>query len=223
MGGSGSLLIKEAIKCIIKLIARGGRIDMGEAAVNCRLNVKFLESVVKALEDRGLLKAEGGIVETEDFWELLFWTLDTYNIDLEDMLGDLDWRFFEKLVDAVFERMGYKVLRNYRFKHGKRVFEIDILAWREGEMLVIECKRWRRAGISRVRKASKYNFEKAEKLASIASDNLRFKGEVYSVVLTLRDEPVRFLEGSAVVPIFRLRDFLLEFSTYKSFLNPIIT
>jgi restriction system protein len=64
-------------------------------------------------------------------------------------LARLDWREFEQLVAAHFERLGFAV----QFTPGGADGGVDVVARKGSEMLLIQCKQWRatRIGVSVVR------------------------------------------------------------------------
>lgn len=200
-----------------------GAVSLEEASERCRLNLKILRGAVGELEKTGFIVLEGGSVKVEKLWDLLFLVFDIYDFDPEELLEGLDWRFFEEFAYRVLERLGYKVLRNYRFKLGKHRFEVDVIAWRDNIMLAVECKYWRRIGVSKLKLIARKNIEKSEELAKIVERELGFRGEIYPVVLTLKSEPIRVFEGCGIVPVFKLRDFLVEFHNYVNLLNPMPT
>ena len=60
---------------------------------------------------------------------------------IEDVIKDTDWRGFEDICSKILEENGWKFRKNYRFKTERR-YEIDILAEKGGNVLLIDCKQW---------------------------------------------------------------------------------
>ena len=62
-------------------------------------------------------------------------------MSIEEAIGETDWRGFEDICSKILEENGWKTRKNYRFKTERR-YEIDILAERNGDVLLIDCKQW---------------------------------------------------------------------------------
>ena len=65
------------------------------------------------------------------------------------VVGDLDWREFERLVGAWFERRGFRVSETASGADGG----VDLYATRDGERVLVQCKHWRarKVGVEPVR------------------------------------------------------------------------
>ncbi len=73
--------------------------------------------------------------------EAALWALEL-GVDPEKVARLLDWREFEQAAAEAFKRAGYEVVRDLRFKTRGRRYQIDLLAYRRGIILLIDCKHW---------------------------------------------------------------------------------
>lgn len=125
------------------------------------------------------------------------------NVDLEEASERIGWKGFERLVLEMLRANGYEAELHHRV--GRK--EIDVLAYNERNVIVVECKRWNAAYPSALRAPAQRT---AEKLRLVLSeDRLRGKAGA-AVIVTMREVGARELEGVFVVPIHRLAGFIRE-------------
>ena len=193
-----------------------GEAEVSEVSRAYKLPLNVVLHVVGLMVEEGLVRESGGIVyPVREPLDVAFWVVRRYSVDLEFMLEDVDWQVFEGFTVRAFREAGFNVKSRCRFAIDNRRFEIDVLAWRDDIMLAIDCKHWK--GKSRgwhIRRAALENLKRAMRLSKVASVKLGFEGKIYPVIVTLKDTPIRFHEGVAVVPIFRLRDFIGSLPLY---------
>ena len=193
-----------------------GEVEIGEVAKACRLPLSVVLSIVGLMVEEGLVRERGGrVYPAREPLDLAFWVVRRYSVDLEFMLENVDWRVFEGFTVRAFREAGFNVRSRCRFTVDNNRFEIDVLAWKDSIMLVIDCKHWRGKGRGwHIRRAALENLKRAMRLSKVASVKFGFEGKIYPVIVTLKDTPIRLHEGVAVVSIFRLRDFIGSLPLY---------
>ncbi len=141
---------------------------------------------------------------------------------LEEILEKIDWKEFEGMVSEIFERNGFTVNRNVRFKTRKR-YEIDLVAVR-GVVLCVDCKEWgrgryKKAGLKHAAGKQEERTKKMKRFLKgnpIAQDKLKItpKDEFYTLIVTLLEEEL-IKEGNAlIIPVWKLNSFLAELENY---------
>ncbi len=66
-------------------------------------------------------------------------------VSAEELSISLTWSLFEELAACLFEHAGLNVIRGTRVKIGKHKAQIDLLAFTQNSLYLVECKRWRRS------------------------------------------------------------------------------
>ena len=133
---------------------------------------------------------------------------------IEEFLEKNDWKYFEDFIKTIFETHNFKVKKHVRFK-GKKKREIDILAWNDFFVFIIECKRWKK------HRYKVYQLKKAcEKLENIKEEfenctlssfsELAKKRKIIPLIITLFEEDISFYQNVCVVPIYKLNYFILN-------------
>ena len=199
-----------------------------EAAVNAEWvaeHARVSKSLVKGFLDR--LVEEGATIPTSDGryvvsgYAKVFLALRAIELgsDPEKISQSLGWKEFEKLVAGAFELFGYETRTHVRFKALGRYWEVDVLALGNDAVVSVDCKLLKRASPWYViAKAAKAHRERTEALAHAETKWVKeaaSKGFVIPVVIPLREPRYLFYEGVYVVPIHRLRDFILHIPTLR--------
>ena len=133
-------------------------------------------------------------------------------IPIEDLLQRYDWQYFEQIVADILEEYGFNVEANSRFKLDRKL-EIDVIGKRSHEILLIDCKRWgMRQGKTTLLKCA----AKEQKNRALAYKQFNeSKEDIFPIIITLLQENISEKENVPIVPIFKLNDFLSNFSRYK--------
>ena len=152
--------------------------------------------------------------------------------DVEYVSNMLSWQEFESIAAIALERNGYKVVKNVRFKHVARKWEIDIVGCSKPLVICIDCKHWRRGTApSSVRRITEAQVERTRALAdalpklslSLACTKWE-KAMFIPVILTLIPARFKFYDKVPIVPVLQLQDFLSQLPAYtdslKYFLKP---
>lgn len=142
---------------------------------------------------------------------------------IENIIKDINWKEFEKLISEVLEKHDFKIKQNFRFKT-KRRYEIDILAIRNGQILVIDCKYWNsgRYKKSSLKSAIIKQKERAKELEKFLKKNIVAKkmlkvqksSRFIPLLATWQEEDLVEYENILVVPVWKLNEFLLNISSY---------
>jgi len=149
-------------------------------------------------------------------------------VALEEATKDLGWKDFEGVVSDAFEANGFRTIRNLRFSHDKRRYEVDVVALERPRLVAVDCKHWGlRAGKgSALRAASLAQLKRAVNLGKKAQEipgiDIGGWGEAALVpcIVTLYEERVVENGGVLVVPLSKLNSFIEELrSGYFDFLR----
>lgn len=129
---------------------------------------------------------------------------------VEEFLRKKDWKYFENFVSEIFETHGFKTKLHYRFK-GKGKREVDVLAWNDLYVFLIECKKWGK------HRYKTYQLKKTcEKLNEIKKEFIIStlfpirKRKVFAIIITLFDESISFYKNVPIVPLSKLNYFILN-------------
>lgn len=128
--------------------------------------------------------------------------------------GYLNWVEFEKMVAKVFEKAGYQTKWNIRLIQRGHRYQIDLLAYRENILIIIDCKHWKRppppSAISRMVEAQERRLmalkSKLEKKVTSAEAH----HEIYLIpmVLSLYQPSRKMVNGHLFASIGNLRGLL---------------
>jgi hypothetical protein len=149
-------------------------------------------------------------------------------VSLEEATKSLEWKDFEGVVSDAFEANGFRTMRNLRFSHEKRRYEVDVVALERPRLVAVDCKHWGlRAGKgSALRAASLAQLKRAVNLGKKAQEvqgiDIGGWGEVTLVpcIVTLYEERIVESGGVLVVPLAKLNSFIEELrSGYFDFLR----
>lgn len=128
----------------------------------------------------------------------------------------LGWDEFEDFVDFSLKVTGFKTFKHFRFKSDKRRYEIDVLALKQPFILSIDCKHWKRSWLrsatlkivtSQVDRTYSFCLSLSQHVIKLTIDTWNHT-TVIPMIVTLSDTPFKICEGTPVVPITSLQDFL---------------
>jgi hypothetical protein len=149
-------------------------------------------------------------------------------VSLEEATKDLEWKDFEGVVSDAFEANGFRTMRNLRFSHEKRRYEVDVVALERPRLVAVDCKHWglRPGKGSALRAASLAQLKRAVNLGKKAQEvqgiDIGGWGEVTLVpcIVTLYEERIVESGGVLVFPLAKLNSFIEELrSGYFDFLR----
>lgn len=142
---------------------------------------------------------------------------------LEEFVGKIDWKDFEKFVKEIFSVNGFSSFSNFRFKTSRR-FEIDVIATKNNLIFLADCKEWdrgryKKSGLTRAAEEQitrSNEFEKFLKKNPIAKK--RFKvdsnAKIIPIIVTWYDEDISQFANCFVVPVWKLNSFLIGHDFY---------
>jgi Holliday junction resolvase-like predicted endonuclease len=147
--------------------------------------------------------------------------------DVEHISDLLCWQEFEEIAAIALKNNDYLVQRNFRFKHGPKRLEIDIVGCKKPIVLCIDCKHWQRAiSPSALKKIVDLQTQRAQALAdSLPIINKKLdcinweKTKFIPTVLSLIPSAYKFYQKVPIVPILQLQDFLYQLPAYTEMLK----
>ena len=208
---------KELIITILKLTGNGSILNE-QIYKDVKIPHNVALNLLKKLEKEGLIYFHNNLLEADSFQRL---RLAVYAVqlgaDLECVCSFLGWREFERVAVMAFERNGYEVVENLRFKHAGRKWEIDVVGLKKPLVVCLDCKHWRRglypSALKKiVERQVERTFAFAESMNAFERFGFAAWGRVKFVpaVLSLIPSRFKFYSGVPVVPIFQLQDFLSQ-------------
>lgn len=127
---------------------------------------------------------------------------------LKEILKDLDWQSFERIVGKIFEFHNYhvKVSEVVSFENTKRQY--DVIAERD-HFIVADCKKWDN------KRRIKYGLEKAVDKQIERVRRLSIKKEKYPIIVISNNSPVEFYNKVPIISVHELNAFLSNFQKYN--------
>lgn len=190
-------------------------------------HVRFPSNVVKELlqklQNSGLVYVRDKMLEVTMLQriELAICALSN-RADLEKVSSLLHWKEFEAMAAIAFENNGYLVMKNLRFKHDGRRYEIDVIGCKKPLVVCVDCKHWHHSmGSATMERLAKEQIARVRALVGCLPDP-KIELEVQSwksarfvpVVLSLVVDKSKFCSGVPVVPILQVQDFLNQLPAY---------
>jgi hypothetical protein len=210
-------LIKELLR-----LGRNGELRMDELILATRSDEECLDTILKAFEDGGFLHRLGDriLLDREGKIRLLVMGCELGG-DVEELGRLIGWMDFEILIQKALEAYGYEVIHAFRFSHGKRRWEVDLLALRNPFILCIDCKHMLRRQGSSLKRGAEHNNVRAkslgeslESLEEKLSINSWKRALILPIIVSLLAPPFQEYKGCPIVPILKLRNFLSELGGY---------
>lgn len=186
---------------------------------DAKLPFAVVDGLLQSLQSDGLIYVRGRFIETNALQRLkLAVRALQLGADYERVSGFLEWKEFESIAAVVFEAYGYGVRTNLRFKEGGRRWEIDIVGCRKPLVVCADCKHWRRGLYpSTLKRVVEEQVRRTFVLSkSLPNPAVRVECSSWSqakflpMVLSLMPVRSKFHNGTPVVPILQLQDFLTQ-------------
>ncbi len=214
--------LDEASKVILKHLFTSTKID-----------VKKLSSFVIERCEKLLSYFEldlNGFLSTSDFsdqkkGELILHLIEL-GVDIDSIFEFLDWKGFELIITAIFDKMGYTVQMNFRFKDEFTKYEIDVLAFKFPYLFIIDCKHYKTPNSSIMKNAAIKQKERTEVLLEmfpILYDNLVSKLQLpikrqillYPMIISWRNHEIQYHQTIPIVAYSQLSGFLQEIDEFR--------
>jgi len=184
-----------------------------------KLPLEVVERLLQKWQHDGLLYLHNGYVEINTLQRL---KLAVHALqggaDYERVSSVLGWKEFESVAAVAFDAHGYNVETNLRFRQGGRRWEIDVVGCRRPLVVCVDCKHWRRslypsklkiAAEEQVRRT--LAFSDSLPNPAVRVDCVTWKeARFVPMLLSLMPARFKFHDGTPVVPILQLQDFLAQ-------------
>jgi Holliday junction resolvase-like predicted endonuclease len=180
------------------------------------------------MQNDGLLYFHEGVVEADSFQRLkLAVHAVTQGADIQSMSTFLRWQEFESIAAMAFEKNGHNVLRNFRFKHAGRRWEMDIVGLKKPIAVCMDCKHWHHGMYpSALKRIVQEQMQRTlalvqalpnlvDKIQCATWDNAKFVPSVLSLVAGR----FKFYEDVPIVPVLQLQDFLNQLPAHADSLK----
>jgi len=207
---------KHVTTAVLKL-TQAGPITKDLLRKHTRLDTTLLNKTLTKLSEDGLLQLKQNLIVASSSQRVnLAFKAILLGEDLEKTCRFMKWTEFEGVTAEALQVNGFKVLRNLRFKHKGKRWEMDVVGFREPLIVCVDCKHWRR----RLNQAGLFKAVEAQvertKAFTDALPNYWKKTELSEwktallvpLVLSLISGSLRFHNNVPIVAILQLQDFL---------------
>ena len=218
---------RDLLISLLKL-TKNGSVLLDSIKNDTKTTVSIAREIVEKLHNENILYLNQNEVEIDGFSRLKI-AIKAVSIgaDVEYVSNMLSWQEFESIAAIALEKNGYKVIKNVRFKHVARKWEIDIVGCSKPLVICIDCKHWRRgAAPSAVRRITEAQVERTRALAdALPRLSLSFactkwgKAKFIPAILTLMPARFKFYDKVPIVPVLQLQDFLSQLPAYTDSLK----
>lgn len=190
-----------------------------------RMPLQVAKKLLRGLQKDGLIYVRHNVVEADQTQrvELAVRALKS-GADIERVSNVLQWKEFEGIGAIAFERNGYVVSKNVRFKHEGHRWEIDLVACKKPTVVCVDCKHWHHRlhksilekiveeQIARTRALAKSLPSPIIRIECTPSTGARFVPAILSLVI----DKSKFFNGVPIVPILQVQDFLNQLPAYTN-------
>jgi len=207
---------KSVLTSLLKL-SHTGPVRKELLAKDARVPIRTIDQTLRKLSQGSLLKEKKNTIEVSPNQRLI---MAIYALklgaDFERVGSLLSWTEFESIAAKAFEANGYRVLRNFHFKHATKKREIDIVGLKKPLIVCVDCKQWKRGWRKAATvKAVEVQTERTEAFAKALPNyyqKARLEGWETAIliptVLSLASGPYKFYNNVPIVPILQLQDFI---------------
>jgi len=181
----------------------------------------LLSSGISGIERESLVLGERA-------WTALLEAAMSKGVPLEAIASTIPWQRFEVLVKEALVRYGFETGRHIRFEYSGRRWEIDVLGVREGDLLCIDCKQWKKGGKGGVlRKSVSEQLSRVVALSKLKTKPQLLRARrnrlnAYAALTTLLDTGRYIIDGCFIVPITKLNSFLDQFYELRGLVRPVM-
>jgi Holliday junction resolvase-like predicted endonuclease len=218
---------RELIIAILRL-TKDGSVSHELINKNAKIPSQIAEKLLRKLQNDGLIYLNKHSVEADNLQRVKL-AVKAVNLgaDLEHVGGFLQWQEFENIAAVALAQNNYIIVKNLRFKHAGRKWEIDIVACKRPIVLCMDCKHWHYGMYpSRLKKIVEEQAERtlalAEALPSFARriecaswDNAK----LIPAILSLVTGRFKFYDDAPIVSVLQLQDFLSQLPAYADSLK----
>jgi len=200
-------------------LSQNGPVRKELLAKNARVPAQTTDQLLRKLSEIDLVYEHGGIIDASPPQRVRMAVRALMlSADFERVCGLLSWTEFENIAAQTFEANGYRVIRNFRFRHSSRRWEIDIIGLKKPLILCVDCKHWKRGWRrSATAKAVEAQIERTKAFGDALSNyyqRVRLQewgtATLIPMILSLTSGPYKFYKNVPVVPVLQLQDFINE-------------
>ena len=146
--------------------------------------------------------------------------------DVSAIFDFLDWKGFEIVVSAIFDKLGYTVQTNFRFKDEFTRYEIDVLAFKLPYLFLIDCKHYKNPSTTIMKKATIMQKKRTEVLLEVFPIlynelisklllPLKRKIHLFPLIISWKNQEIQFHENIPIVAFSKLSGFLQEIDEFR--------
>jgi Holliday junction resolvase-like predicted endonuclease len=190
-----------------------------DVKTSARLPINYCLSSLQKLQNENLVYLNNDKIEIDSTNRLkIAVKAISLGADVQTVTNLLAWQEFEKIAAYVLKSRGYTVIRNLRFKHGNRRYEIDVVGCRKPLVVCIDCKRWNHAlSASALKKIVEDQEQRVKALAdSLPNPKINLEctqwgsAKFVSAVLSLMPGAYKFFYEVPVISVLQLQDFISQ-------------
>ena len=195
---------------------------------DARIPVVVSLNLLKKMQNEGLIYLKADSVEVESGCRLkLAVKAASLGADVEHISNLLCWQEFEEIAALALRNNGYTVIKNLRFKHEGKRWEIDVVGCKKPNVICIDCKHWQKAiSPSALRRIVQLQSQRTLALSdSLPNVKLNLdctkwdKAKFIPAVLSLIPSSSKFCDKVPVVPVLMLQDFISQLPAYTESLR----
>ncbi len=135
-------------------------------------------------------------------------------LSIEDLASKISWKSFEKLTKVMFNQIGYSTITNFRINRK----EIDVLAFNQNLVFAADCKHWKKMSACSLKKSAYMQKLRASFLISTLTFS---KKQIIPLIVTLYESELKIIDNVPIVPIFKLKDFVINIYGYMELITVI--
>jgi len=116
----------------------------------------------------------------------------------------------KRLAAFIFEKNNFRVTVNTVKTLNKKRRQYDVIAWKNNQTFLIECKKWagNRYRLSALKSAIVQHKERTTFYETITNE------DAIPLIVTLIEEEIRVFEGVPIVPVHKLNSFINELDNH---------
>lgn len=211
----GARLRAEVVLAFLaRYLSQHGLVKISDISEGAGVDREFVEEILRNLR----VNVEDGVIrEPLEAFLIKAWRA---GYDVVSLALNSGWSDLEALVSYVLREAGYSTYRTVRFKFRGRRFEVDVLAFKKGLSLCVDCKRWKRLREGMLRRAADAQHERCSVLSKaleagiLAYDIQPGEYRMIPVVVSLYEPEVPVYSNSVITSLRGLADLASEDTIY---------
>jgi len=206
-------------------------VSVHEVSKNAGIVIELLDDFFMNLKRENLIEYDGDYLSAsqEQRMKLAIKAVN-WGANPKTVCKPLGWDEFEDFAEFSLKAGGYRTFKHFRFKSDKRRYEIDIIALKQPFMLSIDCKHWKRSWLraatskivtSQLDRTNAFCSSLSQHVTKLTIETWK-EITIVPVIVTLSETPFKICEGTPVVPITSLQDFLNGPYLYDASITKIV-